>query len=181
MTILLYLLTGLGIGVVSGLLGIGGGVLLLPILVWFFGIKQANAAGITLAVLAVPVVLPAVLQYYRANLLGFGELKTAAWLAGGFAVGGFLGAWIVSQFHLHILDLLRLWFGLMLIYVAVRFLLASSPEAAAALIALIATAFAWLAYLGLRTIGRRHLPPPDLGRRIRALHQPPMPGPDYHI
>ena len=60
MKYLLFLTLGLTIGGLSGMLGIGGGVLLLPALIWLFDLKQAQAAGITLAVLAVPVTLPGV-------------------------------------------------------------------------------------------------------------------------
>lgn len=178
MTFLLYVLTGLGVGVVSGLLGIGGGVVLVPILMWVFRLEQRQAAGITLAVLAVPVVLPAVLQYLRAGLLGPDELKLAGWLAGGFAIGGLAGAYLVPFVPAHTL---RLAFGLVLIYVAVRFLLASSPEARAAFMALGATGLAWVAFLGLRLLGLRHLRPPQFGKRVRALHQLHPPDPDYNI
>src|SRR5437773_1654223 len=89
MKIILYLSIGLAIGTVSGALGIGGGVLLVPALIWLCGMDPQHAAGTTLAVLVVPVVLPAVLTYARHDRL---NVEAALWVAVAFAAGSFLGA-----------------------------------------------------------------------------------------
>src|SRR5262245_30224031 len=106
MTIILLLLAGLGIGAVSGVLGIGGGVLLVPILMWCFQYEQPKAQGITLAVLAVPVVLPAVWQYYVKGVIKLDDVATAACIAAGFGIGGFVGASFVHDMPLSTLRLL---------------------------------------------------------------------------
>src|SRR5262245_66341423 len=67
MTILFYIVAGLGIGGISGLLGIGGGVLLVPVLVWFFNFEHTKAVGTTLAVMVPPIGLMAALEYYQRN------------------------------------------------------------------------------------------------------------------
>jgi hypothetical protein len=127
MKILLLVTLGLTIGVLSGTLGIGGGVLLLPALMWLFDLKQGQAAGITLAVLSVPVTLPGVWRYYDYGVIQGEHLRMAAWIAGAFAVGTFLGASV----HNHLpAPLLRVGFGLLMIYVAVRLIMQSSPEVA---------------------------------------------------
>jgi uncharacterized membrane protein YfcA len=178
MLILCYILVGVAIGVISGTLGIGGGVLFVPILIWFFGVEQHKAQGMTLAVLVPPIGLPAVWQYFRQGILHNGDLVTAGWLALGFAVGGMVGAYYVRGIPP---ALLRMLFGLMLIYIAVRFLVMSDSEVAAALVGLVAVALSWMAYIGLRAVGRKHLVKPDLGERIRSLQTQAPTSPDYYI
>ena len=65
MEIGLYLILGLITGTVSGLIGIGGGVLLTPALVYLFGFTQHSAQGTTLALLVPPVSLLAAWTYYQ--------------------------------------------------------------------------------------------------------------------
>ncbi len=144
--ILLYLGIGLVVGTASGALGIGGGVLLVPALIWLCGMDPQHAAGTTLAVLVVPVVLPAVLQYARADKL---DVWAALWVAGAFAVGSFLGAYLLTNHYLPDRQL-RLLFGLVMIYIAIRFILASNSEAATAAVGLTAVLFAWVGFLCLR-------------------------------
>jgi uncharacterized protein len=179
--LLLYLLVGVGIGGVSGTLGIGGGVLLVPVLVWL-GFQQHQAAGVTLAVLALPVVLPAAWRYYSQNLLSQQDLLVAVWIGAGFTVGALAGASAVPYLPVGVL---RLLFGLMLIYIAVRFLLGANPdnpEVACAAAGLAAVALAWLAYLGLRLLGRRHLArPASLGDQIRKMRQEGVGEAEYYI
>lgn len=179
MRILLYLGIGLSVGSVSGLLGIGGGVLLVPMLLWLFGPEQqTRAAGTTLAVLILPVLLPAVYRYYAQDLLRLDDLKAALWIAPAFAVGGFLGASLVP--HLPV-AFLRVGFGLILMYIAMRSILSSDSEAENAAFALITVAFAWIGYQGLRRLGRRHPPPPDLGATIRSGREHRRSWSDYSI
>src|SRR3954471_19704442 len=113
MTILYFLLIGLGIGVVGGMVGIGGGVLLIPALTGLFKLDPRKAAGISLAVLCVPVTLPGAWKYFSQGYTTWDDLKVAGCVAVAFAVGSFLGA--VIQ---HELDerLLRLLFGLLLLF-----------------------------------------------------------------
>jgi uncharacterized membrane protein YfcA len=175
MTTLLYLSVGLSIGVISGTLGIGGGVLLVPVLMWVFKFTQPEAAGTSLAVLVFPVlVLPAWKYYARGQV----HLEAAVWIAGAVAVGSYAGALVVPYLPL---PALRVFFGLIMIYVATRFLLASDAEAANAALGLGATAAAWVAYLGLRLLGRRHLRRPDLGQEIRRAEGQGGHDPDYYI
>ncbi len=82
------LLIGLGVGVVSGVIGIGGGILFVPALVWL-GMDQYKAQGTSLGALLAPVGIFAFLEYYRK---GNADIRVAALLAAGFLVGGYLGA-----------------------------------------------------------------------------------------
>jgi uncharacterized membrane protein YfcA len=172
------LLLGFAIGGISGLLGIGGGVLLVPALMWLFGFRQSEAAGISLAILVLPIGLPAVWKYYTDGHLRVDHLEAAAWIAVAFAAGTYAGAALVGSIPL---SALRLGFGLMMVYIAVRFILASDSEAANAGVGLVAVAFAWLGYYGLRLVGRKHLARPDLGEQIRAMKEQGWGENDYYI
>ena len=89
MHIFLYLFVGFAAGVLSGLIGIGGGVVIVPALVFLFGLSQHTAKGTSLAMLVTPVGLLAAWTYYKN---GFVDLKIAALLCAGLFVGGLLGA-----------------------------------------------------------------------------------------
>ncbi len=80
---------GLISGAFSGLVGVGGGVIMIPALVYAFGFSQQMAQGTTLAVLIPPVGILAAITYYQK---GFIDIKTAALIALGFAIGALFGA-----------------------------------------------------------------------------------------
>ena len=85
----LILLVGLVVGMVSGVVGIGGGILFVPALVWLLGMDQHKAQGTSLGALLAPVGILAFLEYYRR---GNADVRVAALLAAGFLVGGYFGA-----------------------------------------------------------------------------------------
>jgi uncharacterized membrane protein YfcA len=87
--VVLYVLVGLGAGVLSGLVGIGGGVVIIPALVFLFGFTQQQAQGTTLAMLVPPIGILAAWAYYKQ---GFVNLPAAGLLILGFVGGGYLGA-----------------------------------------------------------------------------------------
>jgi hypothetical protein len=74
---------------VSGVVGIGGGVLFVPALVWLAGMSQHKAQGTSLGALLAPVGIFAFFEYYRK---GNADLRVALLLAAGFLVGGYFGA-----------------------------------------------------------------------------------------
>lgn len=84
-----YLLVGLIAGVLSGMIGIGGGVFIVPVLVYLFGYSQHMAQGTTLAMLIPPIGILAALAYYKQ---GHVNLPVAGLLCLGFVLGGFIGA-----------------------------------------------------------------------------------------
>ncbi|MCX5794993.1 MAG: sulfite exporter TauE/SafE family protein [Elusimicrobia bacterium] len=84
-----YLALGLFAGVVSGLIGIGGGIVIVPALVLVFGMSQHLAQGTTLALLVPPIGILAAWTYYKQ---GYVDLRVAALICAGFFLGGLLGA-----------------------------------------------------------------------------------------
>ena len=85
----LMLLLGAVVGAFSGVVGIGGGILFVPALVWLIGMDQHRAQGTSLGALLAPVGLFAFWEYYRA---GNADIRIAALLAVGFAIGAYFGA-----------------------------------------------------------------------------------------
>jgi len=110
------LVVGIAVGIVSGMVGIGGGVLLIPILLYFFGMTQSQAQGTSLAILLPPTGLLAFWQYYKH---GNADLKLGLIIAVGVFLGGWLGGGWAQQ--LSNLALKRIFAGF-LIVVAVRML-----------------------------------------------------------
>lgn len=114
-------LIGLGLlaGAISGLIGIGGGVIVLPALVFFFGFSQKVAQGTTLALLIPPIGIFAVATYYRH---GWVNISAAIFIVVGFMLGSLLGARYVS--HLSNTTMTRV-FAVFLILVAIKMLFSS--------------------------------------------------------
>ncbi len=77
-------------GTLSGLTGLGGGFIMVPLLVYLFGMSQHGAQGTSLAVLLPPLGLLAFLQYYRN---GHVDVQVAVLVALGFFVGGYVGGY----------------------------------------------------------------------------------------
>jgi uncharacterized protein len=87
--IIVYIVLGLFAGSVSGIIGIGGGVIIVPALVIFFGFSQHLAQGTTLALLIPPIGLLAAYTYYQK---GFIDFYAALFICLGFFIGGLIGA-----------------------------------------------------------------------------------------
>jgi len=91
---ILLILIGVAAGITSGIFGIGGGVIIVPALIYLLGFTQHRAIGTSLAILLPPVGLGAVIEYYRHNNLDF---KAAIIVALGLFLGGWVGAAIANQ------------------------------------------------------------------------------------
>lgn len=117
--IVILALIGLISGIVSGMFGIGGGVIIVPALVYLIGFSQHAAIGTSLAILLPPVGLGAVLEYYRHGDVDF----RAAIIV---ALGLFIGAWISSYVASRIPEAyLRLAFGVFVIFLGVYIVLST--------------------------------------------------------
>lgn len=84
--IVLYLFLGLVAGVFSGLIGVGGGIIIVPALILLFGMCQHQAQGTTLALLVPPIGLLAAWTYYKQ---GYVDLRIATFICIGFFLRGF--------------------------------------------------------------------------------------------
>ena len=112
-----FIILGAVGGVASGLLGIGGAVVIVPVLVFMFGWSQHMAQGTTLAMLLPPIGIMAVLRYYNAGNI---DLKVAGLLCVGFLFGGWLGAVIANQLSG---EMLRKVFGVFLLLIGLKMIL----------------------------------------------------------
>jgi uncharacterized membrane protein YfcA len=117
MNYILLLLIGLTAGILGGLLGIGGGVIIVPALVFLLGFSQQSAQGTTLAMLVPPIGLLAAWTYYSK---GYVDVKVAAVMCIGFFIGGLLGAKFATT--LSNATLTRI-FGVALLLISVKMIL----------------------------------------------------------
>lgn len=89
LNVVLYLILGLAAGALSGLMGIGGGIIIIPTLVLFFKFSQLQAQGTTLALLLPPIGILAFMVYYKQ---GYVDFRAALFICIGFLIGGLFGA-----------------------------------------------------------------------------------------
>lgn len=114
MTIAISLILGFLVGILSGLVGIGGGIMIIPALVYGFHMTQKRAQGTSLGALLAPIGVLAFWEYYKAGNV---DLKMALLIALGFFFGGYFGGkWAqqISQASL------RRGFALFLAIVAIK-------------------------------------------------------------
>lgn len=117
--LLLLLCIGLLAGIASGFVGIGGGMIIVPALVFGLGLNQHMAQGTSLAMMIPPIGILAVMSYYKAGQI---QLEYAGILALTFV----LGAWMGSKWALRINpSVVRLIFGLFMLFAAGRLILRS--------------------------------------------------------
>lgn len=113
---LLYVILGIAAGALSGIFGIGGGIVLVPALVFIFGLTQHQAQGTTLALMVPPIGLLAALRYYQAGNV---KLGMAGFICIGFFIGGLIGANLVQNISE---PLLKKGFAVFLLFVSLRML-----------------------------------------------------------
>ena len=117
----IVLLIGLLAGILSGLVGVGGGIVLVPALVFFLHYNQHQAQGTSLGVLTFPVVILAFLHYYhQGKAVGQPiDFKIIGLLATGFIVGGYFGGILASKIDQNTLKKI---FAIILFYTGVKML-----------------------------------------------------------
>ena len=110
------LILGVLVGIVSGMVGIGGGALIIPALVFGFGMSQHKAQGTSLAIMLLPTGALAFWKYWQSGEV---DIRFAILISLGFLLGGWLG----GSWAIHLSDVaLRRGFALLLIVVAIRML-----------------------------------------------------------
>lgn len=109
---LILVFFGIIVGIFSGVMGLGGGAVMVPLMVLAYQMSQTKAHGTSLAVLALPVTLGAVITYYKNGNV---DVRMAIYMAIGFALGAIGGALFANSIKPYTLKLI---FGFLLIYVA---------------------------------------------------------------
>ena len=115
-TIIIIILTGLAAGILGGMVGIGGGIIIVPALVYFLAFSQHQAQGTSLALMLFPVGILGVINYYKK---GYVDFRYAGLLAIGFVVGSYIG----SKFSLSLPQLtVKKIFAVLMLLVALKML-----------------------------------------------------------
>ncbi len=107
-------LIGIAAGLLSGVLGLGGAIIIIPALVMLLGFSQQMAQGTALIMMVLPVGALAAFQYYQK---GFVDVKSALLLAGFFFIGGYFGAKVATEIPQ---DLLKKLFAVVLVAIAFK-------------------------------------------------------------
>ena len=115
-TILVLVIIGLTAGMLSGLVGVGGGVIMVPMFVLFLGLTQHNAQGMSLAVMLPPVTFLAVYNYHKEGLI---DWRMALIASAVFIIGGYFGSKIALKIDQ---TTLKKIFGVMMLIVSVKLL-----------------------------------------------------------
>jgi len=114
--ILILLLIGVAAGMLGGMVGVGGGIIIVPALVYFLGMSQMNAQGTSLALIMLPVGLLGVLQYHKQ---GYVDFKIVMVIAAGFVLGSFFGSKISLSLPQ---ETVKKFFAVLMILIAVKML-----------------------------------------------------------
>ena len=119
-SLLTLLLIGVAAGVLSGFIGIGGGLLIVPALMYFMGLSQMAAQGTSLALMLPPIGALAVMNYWKAGEV---DVRAAAVMVVAFVAGGYFSSRIALA-----MDPLkvRLAFGIVMLLVALRMIIQTS-------------------------------------------------------
>ncbi len=115
-TILIVILIGIAAGVLSGMVGVGGGLIVVPSLIYFLGFSQHSAQGTSLGMILLPVGILGVLQYYKQGNVDF---KIVGILAIGFLAGSYFGSKValsISQ------EMLKKVFAIFMLLIALKML-----------------------------------------------------------
>ena len=114
MQILTLVLIGLTAGVLSGMFGIGGGLLMVPAMVYFLGMSQREAQGTSIGLMLLPIGLLAAWGYYKQGNM---NIKYGLVIAATFVIGGYFGQRLAHSISV---DILRKVFGVVMLLAALK-------------------------------------------------------------
>jgi uncharacterized membrane protein YfcA len=121
-TLLIIILIGIAAGTLSGLVGVGGGIIIVPALVYFIGFSQKAAQGTSLGVLLLPVGILGVMQYYKQGHI---DIKVVGYLSIGFILGGYLGSKVALTLSQ---ETAKKIFAIIMIVIAIKMLFLDKPK-----------------------------------------------------
>jgi len=113
-TIVILIFIGLVAGLLSGIIGIGGGLIMIPLLIILLGLDQHTAQGTSLAVMLPPIGILAAMNYYKSGNLNW---EYALIIASTFIVGGYFGSKIALQLSPQVL---RKVFGVIMLVASLK-------------------------------------------------------------
>jgi uncharacterized protein len=119
MLIIALIVLGVVTGGLAGILGVGGGIVIVPALVYLFHFTQKTAQGTTLALLVPPIGILAAYSYYKTGNV---DIKAAIFIVVGFLIGSFLGAKYVTNISSAALTRI---FGAFLLVVAIKMIISA--------------------------------------------------------
>ncbi len=114
-TLIILVCIGLLAGFLSGMIGIGGGIIIVPALVYFLGVSQQSAQGTSIALMLPPIGILAAMNYYKAGSL---DIKYALVIAVTFIIGGYLGSKMSLAYFSE--ATMKKVFGLILMMVSIK-------------------------------------------------------------
>jgi len=115
-TVIILILVGIAAGMLSGLVGVGGGIVIVPALVFFVGFSQKMAMGTSLGILLLPVGILGVLQYYKQ---GYVDIRVVLIISAAFLFGSYFGSKIALSLPQ---DTIKKIFAVFMIIIAVKLL-----------------------------------------------------------
>ncbi|HMI78450.1 MAG TPA: sulfite exporter TauE/SafE family protein [Ferruginibacter sp.] len=115
-TILIIILVGIAAGILGGLVGVGGGIIIVPALVYFVGFSQKTAQGTSLGLIMLPVGIFGVLQYYKQGHVDF---RIVGILAVGFLAGSYFGSKVALSLPQ---ETVKKVFAILMIVIAIKML-----------------------------------------------------------
>jgi uncharacterized protein len=115
-TMLIIILVGIAAGVLGGLVGVGGGIIIVPALVYFIGFSQKTAQGTSLGLIMLPVGILGVLQYYKQGHVDF---RVVGILAIGFLLGSYFGSKVALSLPQ---ETIKKIFAVLMIIIAIKML-----------------------------------------------------------
>ena len=167
-----FVALGLVIGVLSGVLGLGGGIFLVPALIFLFHFSPHQAQGTSLGVLIPPIGIFAALEYYRRGYIDF---SVVGLICLGFIFGAYAGAFFVDRIPV---PLMRRIFGFFMFFVALQMVFTSAGQRFGAVFpAALGTALLAVVYFAERRLG---IALPGLRSYIER-HKPKGPDIEYQI
>lgn len=114
--IIVLLLVGLAAGILGGLVGVGGGIIIVPSLIYFLGFSQKEAQGTSLGILLLPVGIFGVLQFYKA---GYVDMRSVWLVSFGFLAGSYFGSKIALSLPQ---ETVKKIFAILMILIALKML-----------------------------------------------------------
>lgn len=119
-TLVILIIIGLFAGIMSGFVGIGGGIVIVPALVYILGFTQFQAQGMSITLMLPPLGIMAFMNYYNQGHITKTSILYTSIMAAFFLIGGYFGSkWALKLPE----NLVKLIFGLILMYVSIRMII----------------------------------------------------------